>query len=330
MGRLAFYGGLVLVPILFVVFATAMPGKSHQGPLPQPTPEEELLHSALKGHVTALAETIGERHVGRPDSMTRAKDYLLSVVRGFPAIGPEQVRVEDVGADGNHAKNVVVEIGGQSPELVVIGAHYDSAEGAPGADDNATGAAVTLELINHLAGRRFQKTVRFVLFANEESPYFQTAAMGSLIHAKGCRQRGERVDAMLSLESLGYYSDIPHSQRYPWPVGLLYPDRGNFVAFVGNLESRSLVRDAIAAFRGAVPFPSEGAALPASVPGVGWSDHWAFWELGYPAIMVTDTAPYRNPNYHERTDVPANVDYIKLARVTVGLRRVAEHLAGQD
>ena len=328
--RLAFYGGLVLALVLFVFYATAMPGTSHRGPAPELTPEEKVLQAALEGHLVALAEGIGERYVGRGDSLARAKDYLLSEVRGFPGVRAEQVRTENVGESGEHAENIVVELPGQSKDLVVIGAHYDSAHGTPGADDNATGVAVALELVKRFAGRRLQKTLRFVLFANEEHPYFQTAGMGSLVHAEGCRRRGEQVLAMLSLESIGYYSDASGSQRYPWPVGLLYPDRGNFLAFVGNLGSRSLVREAIGAFRESTAFPSEGAALPAGIPGIGWSDHWAFWESGYSAIMVTDTAPFRNPNYHESTDVPATVDFAKLARVARGLERVTEHLATRN
>jgi len=134
---------------------------------------------------------------------------------------------------------------------------------------------------------------------------------------------------MLSLESLGYYSDEPESQRYPWPVGLFYPDRGAFVGFVGNLGSRWLVREAIGLFRVSAKFPSEGAALPGWVPGVGWSDHWAFWQFGYPAIMVTDTAVYRDPNYHQSTDVSSNLSYDRMARVTLGLQNVVASLAGR-
>jgi len=325
--RLVFYGGLVLAVVLFVVYATVMPGASQRGLLPALSPEEKALQTALKAHVVALSETIGERNVGRVGSLASAKDYLLAAIRGIPGIRAEQVRVEDVGASGDHAENVVVEIAGRTPRLVVIGAHYDSAQGAPGADDNASGVAVALELLGLLGRERFTKTVRFVLFANEEPPYFQTSGMGSLVHAEACRRRGEQIDAMLSLESLGYYSDAARSQQYPWPIGLLYPEQGNFVAFVGNMRSRTLVRRAIGAFRAAAPFPSEGAALPAGIPGVGWSDHWAFWESGYPAIMVTDTAPYRNPNYHAGADVPASVDYVKLSRVAHGLSQVVRQLA---
>jgi hypothetical protein len=290
----------------------------------------EALATALEAHIVALAETIGERHVGRGDSLAQARDYAISVIRGIPGINGSHVRREDVGADGDHAENVVVEVTGETASLVVVGAHYDGAWGAPAADDNATGVASTLELVRRLAGNRFRRTVRFVLFANEEPPYFQNPGMGSLAHAQSSRLRGEQVDAMLSLESVGYYSDSAGSQRYPWPVGLFYPDRGDFLAFVGNLGSRSLVRHSIAAFRAAAPFPSEGAALPARVPGVGWSDHWAFWESGYQAIMVTDTAPFRNPRYHESGDVAASIDYVKLARVTVGLGAVVRELATQN
>ena len=198
----------------------------------------------------------------------------------------------------------------------------------PGANDNASGVAATLALARRLAGQRFQRTLRFVLFANEENPYFHTELMGSLRHAAGCRARGENVVAMLSLESMGYYSDAAGSQRYPWPVGWFYPDRGEFIAFVANLASRSLVRQAIESFRDTRMLASEGAALPSGTPGVGWSDHWSFWQHDYPAIMVTDTAVFRDPNYHRASDHPKNLDYVRLARVTLGLERVLSELAG--
>ena len=130
---------------------------------------------------------------------------------------------------------------------------------------------------------------------------------------------------MLSLETIGYYSDAPDSQVYPVPgLGMLYPTTGDFVAFVGDLRSRALVRRAVASFRAAVAFPSEGAALPASIPGVAWSDHAAFWQQGYPAVMVTDTAPFRYPWYHTAEDTPEKLDYARLARVVLGLRAVVE------
>jgi Zn-dependent M28 family amino/carboxypeptidase len=327
--RIALYAAPLVALLVFVAYATVMPGTSQRTAPPAPSPEERTLAAALESRVTALAHDIGERRVGHGDSLERAERYLESSVRALPQTGHASVRVEDVGADGSHAKNVIFEVPGTSSDLVVIGAHYDSAVWAPGADDNASGVAVGLELARRFATAPARNTLRFVWFANEEQPYFQRPGMGSLAHAQGCRARSERVSAMLSLESLGYYSNASHSQQYPWPLDVLYPDQGNFVAFVGSLGNRSLVRRAIGTFRASAPLPSEGAALPANVPGVAWSDHWAFAQLGYPAIMLTDTAPYRNPHYHESSDTPATLDYVALARVTLGVAHVLEELAGK-
>jgi hypothetical protein len=325
--RILFYGGVLLAIVLFGVYTISMPGTRFRGQLPAPSTEIQSLAAALKVHVGALSHDIGERRVDLSDSMDRAQRYLTAAASDITARSRSTVRLEDVGVNGQHANNVFWELPGVSSELVIVGAHYDSAEGAPGADDNASGVAATLELARRLANRRFQRTIRFVLFANEEPPYFQNPGMGSLAHARGCRQRGDRISAMLSLESSGYYSDAPHSQKYPRLIGLLYPDRGDFIAFVGNLDSRSLVRRAIGTFRTTTLFPSEGAALPARVPGIDWSDHWAFWQFGYPAIMVTDTAIFRNPHYHEHSDAIATIDYVRLATVTIGIQSIIEELA---
>jgi hypothetical protein len=171
--------------------------------------------------------------------------------------------------------------------------------------------------------------VRIVAFVNEEPPFFRTPNMGSLVYARRARARGERILAMLSLETIGWYSDVPGSQQYPLslPLGFIYPTTANFIAFVGNVRSRDLTRRALGSFRRHTAFPSEGAAVPAWIPGIGWSDHWAFWQLGYPAVMVTDTALYRYHHYHTESDTPDKVDYDRLARVVAGLERVVEQLA---
>jgi Zn-dependent M28 family amino/carboxypeptidase len=170
--------------------------------------------------------------------------------------------------------------------------------------------------------------VRFVAFVNEEPPFFKSEAMGSLRYARRSRERGENIVAMVSLETIGYYSDRAGSQRYPFPLGLFYPSTGNFLAFVSDLSSRGLMHEAIAAFRRHARIPSEGLAAPAMLPGVDWSDHWAFREAGYRAVMVTDTAPYRYPHYHVAADTPDKVDYERLARVVTGLRGMLGALAG--
>jgi len=172
--------------------------------------------------------------------------------------------------------------------------------------------------------------VHLVAFVNEESPFFGTADMGSRRYARRVRAQGENIIAMVSLEMLGYYTDAPGSQRYPFGLRFFYPDRGNFVGFVGNLSSRALVQQSIAAFRRHTSFPSEGLAAPWWTPGVFLSDHGSFWREGYPAIMVTDTGPYRYPQYHTATDTPEQIDFTRMAHVVAGLHQVALTLIGEE
>jgi Zn-dependent M28 family amino/carboxypeptidase len=169
--------------------------------------------------------------------------------------------------------------------------------------------------------------VRFVAFVNEEPPFFTSGEMGSRVYARACRARNDDIVAMLSLETIGYYSDAPRSQAYPAPFGLLYPDTGNFVTFVANYRSRPLLHQVMSAFRANAQFPSEGAAAPEWIPGVGWSDHWSFWKEGYPGVMVTDTALFRYPHYHTSQDTPEKLDYPRMARVFSGLQQVMRALA---
>jgi hypothetical protein len=308
-----------------LAWATVMPGKSFEGALPPLDAREGGHERELRADVEQLASAIGERNHANQAALERARDHLE---RALTAAGyaPRRLRYE---VAGQGADNLEVELRGstQPEEIVVVGAHYDSAMGAPGADDNASGVAALLALARAFAAERPGKTLRFVAFADEEPPYFWTESMGSVVYASGCKSRGERVVAMLSLESLGYYRDDPGSQRYPFPLDLVYPSAGNFVAFVGNGASRGLVRESVARFRESAHLPSEGAALPGFIPGVGWSDQWSFWQQGYPALMVTDTAPFRNPHYHTGGDLLETLDYARLARVVAGLRGLIGSLA---
>jgi len=302
-----------------------MPGKSFRGPLPALTGEEVRLCKTLRQHVERLAREIGERTVFRPKALEAAAAWIEEELRGQRF----QVERERFEARRNSCRNLIVEIpgGDRKSEIILIGAHYDSVIGCPGANDNGTGVAALLEIARALRGTTFRRTVRLVAFANEEPPFFQTAEMGSLVHARACRSRGENIAAMISLETLGCYRDEPGSQSYPPLFRWIYPNTGNFIGFVGNYSSRKLVRKAIRLFRENTRFPSEGGAPFGWVPGVGWSDHWSFWQAGYPGIMVTDTAPFRYPHYHERTDTPDRVDHERLARVVQGLGRVVAGLA---
>ncbi|OWW23041.1 hypothetical protein AYR66_24300 [Noviherbaspirillum denitrificans] len=307
---------------------TSMPGESFRGPLPPLGTEEASLAQRLRGHVEKIAQA--EHNTAFPGQLEDTASYIESALAEMGYAVRQQV----FSADGNRVRNLEVTVrppdpSEGKPEIVVVGAHYDSAHGSPGANDNATGSAAVIELARALreATPQAGHEIRLALFVNEEAPYFKTGQMGSLLHARDLSARGANVTAMLSLETIGYYDDSKGSQRYPPPLDALYPDTGNFIAFVGDLGSRDLVRTVVGAFRRHTPFPSEGLAAPASVPGVDWSDHWSFRMHGYPALMVTDTAPYRYPHYHTAQDTPDKVDYARMARVVKGIERVVRELA---
>lgn len=327
-GRRAVLLGLIALPLVLLVFAgwwtMGMPGRSHRGPPPPLDADEAELAAALEAHVRELAVEIGPRNVFHPEGLARAADYAAAEL----ARSGREVREERFRVEAHEFRNLWVDLPGPEAELVVVGAHYDSAGDSPGANDNGTGVAAVLELAERLAGRSLRRTVRLVLFANEEPPFFATAGMGSDVHARGARERGEQVAAMLSIETIGCWLDEPGSQRYPPPFAWFYPDRGDFLAFVGDLRSRSLVRRCVGTFRRSTPLPCEGVAAPASVPGVGWSDQRSFWAQGWPAAMVTDTAPYRYEPYHTPGDLPGACDFARAARAVVGLERVVVQLAG--
>ena len=280
----------------------------------------------LRAHVEMLAGSIGERNLWRPAALDRAAAYIEEVFRRDGYMPLRQT----FEVQGHHVSNLEAARNASSSnsEIVVVGAHYDSVLGCPGANDNATGVAAVLELARRFAQRPHRRTIRFVAFVNEEPPFFQTSAMGSLVYAKAAERRGDRVVGMLSLETMGYYSEARGSQQYPVSMALLYPDVGNFIGFVSNVASAPLLLRARRAFKAATAFPLQSASVPAAIPGVGWSDHWAFWEAGYRAMMVTDTAPYRYPWYHTAHDTPDKISYDHLAHVVDGLTHVVEVLAG--
>jgi hypothetical protein len=319
-------GIAAVVAAVLVMPMISMPGRSFEGPLPELTPRQAELADRLRRHVGALGGEIGERDLQRYPALVAAADYIgreLGGATGLP------VKRDGYEVTGKLCENLEIALPGtgDAASVVVVGAHYDSAPGCPAANDNGTGVAALIELARSFSGRPQGRTVRFVAFANEEPPHFMTEQMGSWVYARRCRERGDRIAAMISLETMGYYSDEPGSQRYPFPMGLFYPGQGNFIGFVGNVRSIRLVRRTVDAFRKHASFPSEGAALPGTIPGVGWSDHWSFWQHGYRAVMVTDTAPFRYPHYHLPTDTPDKIDYERLARVVEGLEHVLSDLA---
>jgi Zn-dependent M28 family amino/carboxypeptidase len=283
------------------------------------------LENRLRDHVSTLALDIGERHTGRPRALAAAAQYVEAALRSVA----RDVRRQSYEADGIECLNLEVEHrgGDRASEVILVGAHYDTVVGSPGADDNASGVAAMIEIARLLGRRRLRRTVRCVAFVNEEPPFFHSREMGSAVYARAARARGDDIRTMLSLEMLGYYSTRPGSQRYPPLLKYFYPERGNFIAFVSNLRSRRALAGLHDAFRSHSDFPATRLASPAIVPGVSWSDQLSFWRAGYPAVMVTDTAFYRYPHYHCATDTPEKLDFAAMARVTQGLADAVTTLA---
>jgi hypothetical protein len=314
---------LVVIAVVVWFFGIRMPARnpSKSAALSE---AEIALRSELVADVQKLAGEIGERNINRYPQLQAAAEFIESSL-GAAGLTP---RRDSYQVRGQTCHNIEAEIRGARPEILLIGAHYDSVFGCPGANDNGSGVAALLALARRFAGKPTGKTLRFVAFVNEEPPFFQTTEMGSFVYAKRCQERADPITAMISLETIGYFSDERGSQKYPAPgLGLLYPSKGNFIGFASDTQSRALLRATVAAFRKTEKLPCEGASLPAAIPGIGWSDHWAFWQCGYPAVMVTDTAPLRYAHYHEPTDTPDKLDYDRFALVVSGMEKVIAEAA---
>jgi Zn-dependent M28 family amino/carboxypeptidase len=287
---------------------------------PVESPDVEVGAAALERHVRALAEDFFPRSVENPAQLQAAGDYVLAQMRAAGAT-PE---IQDVEADGTAYRNFIARFGPAQGPLLVIGAHYDSSGQTPGADDNASGVAGLLELTRLLARNPPPRPVELVAYTLEEPPFFRTDSMGSFWHARELDRRGREVRLMVSLEMIGYYRDGPGTQSFPVAgLGLLYPDEGNFIAVVGAWRDFGTMRRVKALFKGASDLPVVTINAPESVSGVDFSDHASYWRFDMPALMVTDTAFLRNPNYHEAGDTAATLDYARMAKVVRAMHAVA-------
>jgi Zn-dependent M28 family amino/carboxypeptidase len=279
----------------------------------------DKLKQNLISTVKYLSEDIGQRSYLDVERLNRTADYIEDKFRSYGC----NVKRQPFNYRGSTYYNIICEIKGTKESkdgILVVGAHYDTVIDTPGADDNASGVAGLLELARLTVLKPLQRTVRFVAFTLEEPPIFMTKNMGSYIYAKSLRDEGIKVYGMISLEMLGYYSDGKNSQYYPFPIfKWFYPDKGNFIAFVGNLSSRSFTMKVKKLFKSVSALPVESLNAVSIIPGVNFSDHLNFWEFGYPAFMITDTAFYRNPNYHAPGDTAETLDYEKMKDLVIGL-----------
>ncbi len=279
----------------------------------------------LRAHVEALCAIEGGRSADNPAGLEHAADYIRSRWQELGlAVHEQQFEIE-----GRTFRNLLVRLGTSSRPLLVVGAHYDVAGAQPGADDNASGVAALLELARALSERKqpLRRPVELVAFTLEEPPYFRTPHMGSAVHAHALVEREEPVKAMISLEMIGYFTDAPGSQQFPHPLlGSIYPTRGDYVCVVADLGSWALTRAVKARMKGGGSVPVWSLNGPAAIPGIDFSDHQSYWDEGIQAVMVTDSAFYRNRNYHRPTDTADTLDYQRMAQVVRGVYAVATTL----
>lgn len=270
--------------------------------------------SRLRLHVVTLATEIGGRPYLRTDKLNEAAAYIFEQ---FDTFG--EPRFQEYNLQGQKYKNVTLRLQGNEyceTRHYVVGAHYDTFDNLPGADDNASGVAGLIELARAIHDTPLPCDIELVAYTLEEPPNFRTPNMGSHHHAESLARRGVPVALMISLEMIGYFSDEPNSQHYPVPaMKYAYGDRGDFIGIVGDLDNRGMIADVKRSFVKTDRIRTEAISAPSFVEGIDFSDHQNYIKFGFPAIMVTDTAFYRNANYHRPTDTPDTLDYTRMAAV---------------
>ena len=285
---------------------------------------------SIKKIVTTLASDIGPRPIKRPEKLMETRDFIKDYLENLGM----SVSLQPVIYKGTEYHNVIASNRGMDPlskrnkAVLVLGAHYDTVASTPGADDNASGIAALLETAKILSSFQLDNVI-FSAFCMEEPPVFRTKNMGSYWYAKHLKNIDQNLLGMICLEMVGYFSEKPGSQKYPFPLmNRMYPDRGNFIAVVGNLKSKDFTLKLKGLFKKHTSLPVESLNAPAIMLGIDFSDHWAFQKLGYKALMVTDTAFYRNPNYHRPSDLPSTLRYDRAAQVVDGLAGAILDLCG--
>ena len=318
--------------ILFLIIATlgVVAWFSITQPLfsePQPGQTVAVDPARLERDVRELSEQLLPRDQTHPGNLDRAAAYIRSRL----AETGGRVSEQPFDISGNTYRNVICSWGPESNERIVVGAHYDSYHEYAAADDNASGVAGLIELSRLLAQTKLPLQVDLVAYTLEEPPYFGTPHMGSVVHAQSLRKDGVSLKAMLSMEMIGYFNDAPGSQSFP--VSLLrafYPSQGNFIAVVGSLGEGRLARRVKRAMIGSSSLPVYSINAPRFVPCVDFSDHLSYWKADYEALMITDTAFYRNHNYHTANDTAEGLDYRRMAMVVAGVYGAVIDLSGHE
>lgn len=279
----------------------------------------------LRRDVRFLTSISPPRNSKNIDSLNKVAEYIYTE---FEKTGCSLI-YQPFQIEGKEYKNVICSFGPVDAARVIVGAHYDVHGDSPGADDNASGVAGVLDLSRLIAEQKplLNYRIDLVAYANEELPYFGTKSMGSMVHAQSLQEAKAPIKLMISLEMIGYFRDEVDSQRYPSPLmRLLYPSKGNFIAVVGNTRNWLTVRRVKQLVQKSSPLPVYSINAPSFIRGVTFSDHASFWRHGYDAVMISDTAFYRNQNYHLPTDTIDTLDFERMAEVVRGVYYVVTPL----
>ncbi|MFN0242456.1 MAG: M28 family peptidase [Planctomycetota bacterium] len=319
---------IALLTAIAGIYMSSTPGVNlRTGLMPLGEVERET-SERVRAHVLAISRDIGLRGAQRPVNTARAEEYIELELKRI-GLTWQQMNFDTKNGVGRNFEVLIP--GARNPkEIVIVGAHTDSARGSPGANGNASGCAVLIELARNLAGTATGRQVKLLFFGDGEEPYTASVRAGSHHYVQQALQRKDNIVAMLSVDAVGRYDTNPGSQSVTFPFNFFYPDTGDFLAFVGNLSSRSLVRNCVQTFRGATTLPAEGGAFPTWLPSASNSNHAAFWENGIDAVWVTDTASLRSDEHATGGDLHDRLDYDRMARVVTGLTKVVAALANSS
>lgn len=313
---------LLIVGIASAALLTTQPTFARYSPS-----DHRIASDQLRNHVVVLSEKHAPRDYKRPWNLEACADYIS---RHFQKSGAT-VSEQTYDVEGKTYRNVIATFGPETDSRIVVGAHYDSCGDTPGADDNASGVAGLIELAHLLGDSELNQKVVLVAYTLEEPPFFRTGNMGSARHAYSLRKNEVDVEAMICLEMIGYFSDEKGSQRFPSIfLKMLYPDLGNYIAVIGSVGDRRLIREVKASMRGATDLPVHAMCAPKGFPGLDFSDHLNYWNNDYTAVMITDTAFFRNHRYHRASDTADTLDYERMSKVVLGVYEAVVRLANEN
>lgn len=318
--RMIFYPKFIAMVIASVFWMKHMPGDNYTGSPPPLTKQQKQNKEIYLKKLHQFAES--------PHNFQHAKELeqaKLFIIKELESYG-YQVNILEYGQQKFANLEIVIEPKKENKGTIVIGAHYDSEGEAPGANDNASGVVILLDLAKRFKNIESSHKIRMVFFVNEEPPFFRQEDMGSTVYANNLVTSGEKIKAMYAFDALGYYFEEENTQHYPFLFAPFFPDKANFVAFVGGISSRELIQDSVGAFRENAKFPSEGVSAPSYIQGIDFSDHLSFYKHNIPALMITDTAFFRSRTYHTPQDTIDRLNIDKMVQLTDELEKMFKKL----